>query len=435
MPSRLSRTTIPLPRTAPTDARRSIARPDIALVIQGQVYVLGGQTRWVLGASSRADIRVHDPHVSNRHAVVAVAHGGVVVRDLSSTNGVKVGGAPVKNARVALDEAFSVGGVPVIVARVEGGRFSDAVCWRGMVSRDTRSLWGLSEIARLALMDAPVWIQGESGTGKEMVAQALHTMSGRRDGPWVALNCAALPEALAEAELFGVSRGAYTGAHRARQGAFQRAHRGTLFLDEVGELSPGVQAKLLRVLESGEVTPVGGERTEAVDVRVLTATWRDLEESAIEGTFRFDLLQRLWVLKLLLPALRDRPDDIPALLDSLLEGSGAAHLWPDRRTLDEVCAASWPGNVRQLRNHVVRAVSGGDVTALVPGAPGPESRSLPRRGRGSSAVGLHRIQRALALSGGNRAAAARALGVSRSTLYRWLQPDAPERCPSLHAAG
>ena len=300
--------------------------------------------------------------------------------------------------------------------------------WQGFGVRSLKSQAFLCRLASAAFSDAPLCLQGESGSGKELAARALHQAGPRAHAPFVALNCAALPESLAEAELFGVARGAYTGAHAARQGAFSRAHGGTLFLDEVGELPLSVQAKLLRALESGEALALGAVKPVRFDVRVVSATWRDLEGALAQGRFRFDLLQRLAVLDVRLPSLRERPEDIAPLLWMNLKARDALDLWPKPALLEALIAAPWLGNVRELRNRVERASLWGDPEALLPSARGHRVQSsggLKESGSDPIFIGKKRgyLEQAIAKSSGNRAAAARALGVSRSTLYRWLNTD------------
>lgn len=401
----------------------AVSRP--VLIVDDRVVGLPDRGPLVVGSAPGADVRIADPHVSGRHASFVRAGQRVRVRDLESTNGTWIGGERVPTGVLRPGDALRLGGRTVLVA--EAGflpRHPDAVRWQGIVARDPASLAVLQELATTGASDAPVWLQGESGTGKEGAARALHETSPRREGPWVAVNCAALPATLAEAELFGVVRGAFTGADRSRPGAFDRADGGTLLLDEVGELPREVQAKLLRVLETGEVLPVGGDRPRRVDVRVVAATWRDLAEDAAEGRFRFDLLQRLWVLRVDLPALRDRPGDVGPLLEVFLGDSLPDALWPDPSMMDQLEAARWPGNVRELRNRARRAAVAADPRRLVPAGPGTSPRRLPRRGTIPDEVGMARIHAALSRNAGNRTAAARELGIGRATLYRWLAREA-----------
>ena len=305
-----------------------------------------------------------------------------------------------------------------IVSLLELQGLSGVFEWQGFIARSPAMCVLLSRLASAAFSDAPVLVHGESGSGKELVARALHALSPRREGPFVAINCAALPESLAEAELFGARRGAYTGAQSERIGAFGQADGGTLFLDEVGELPYRVQGKLLRALEEGEVRPLGATRSTPFSLRVVSATWRDLNQEAEEGAFRFDLLQRLAVLELIVPALRERPEDVAPLLAVALQDHRALDLWPAEVDLRRLERHPWPGNVRQLKNIAHRAA--------VWGEPVKAPKARPRLQQGAAYLSeLPKHRRALVAIDrfrGNRSAAARALGVSRSTLYRWLSP-------------
>jgi transcriptional regulator with GAF, ATPase, and Fis domain len=274
--------------------------------------------------------------------------------------------------------------------------------------------------------ELPVLVLGETGTGKELVARLIHARGPRAAREFVAANCAAIAESLLEAELFGHERGAFTGAERARPGLFELAQRGTLFLDEVGDMSLRMQADLLRVLQSGEVRRVGGRETFHVDVRVIAATHRDLEESMRRGEFRQDLYYRLNVLVLQLPALRARAEDIPLLLVELLRRATPEGRTPPRiseRALRRLLAYPWPGNVRELQNILRRmSVLGVDVV---------DERHLPHEvlrapARVVRAGSLRRaeddaVRHAIAAAKGNKAAAARILGVDRKTLYARLR--------------
>jgi Nif-specific regulatory protein len=218
----------------------------------------------------------------------------------------------------------------------------------------------MEQVVRVARSRATVLVRGESGTGKEVIARALHEASPRADRPFVAVNCAALPESLLESELFGHEKGAFTGAASTQKGRFEQADGGTLFLDEVGELSPAAQAKLLRAVQERQFERVGGRRTVTVDVRIVAATNRDLEEAVRSGAFRLDLYHRLSVVTLSLPPLRERTEEIPALAGHFLHelaeehGQAAVTLAPDG--LEVLTRCRWSGNVRQLRNCLERAV-------------------------------------------------------------------------------
>ncbi len=281
-------------------------------------------------------------------------------------------------------------------------------------------------IERLAGRDVTVLVRGETGTGKELVASHLHALGRRSAGPLVRFNCAAVPAELAEAELFGHARGAFTGAKDARDGYFARADRGTLVLDEIGELPLAIQPKLLRALADGEIQPVGAARPERVDVRVIACTHRDLRALADAGGFRDDLYYRLAVVELMVPPLRDRAADIPDLARTFA-ARAAARFGLDTIALDDaliaaLAARAWPGNVRELDNVVTRLVAlsdGGrlgldDLARAAPPA-AASSGSGPFRDRVDS-FERELIAAALREAGDNRAAAARALGLSRVTL-------------------
>ncbi len=306
-----------------------------------------------------------------------------------------------------------------------------------------------SRIDRVARSGLPVLIRGETGTGKELVARAIHLRSARRDGPFVPENCAAIAESLVESELFGHERGAFTGADRTRDGLFARAHGGTLFIDEVGDMPLPMQAKLLRVLQEGEVRRLGGQRTRSVDVRVIAATHKDLEALVRQGLFREDLLFRLAVLDVTLPPLRERPEDIPALAQAFLErlaeeqgaeGDGGEPPALDAEVLDALLAHDWPGNVRELENaiRVAALFSTGDrleVSALpfkrgplrqapaaAAAAAGPDD-DLPYAELLAALEARERdyVRGVLARCRGNKAEAARRLAVTRYALYRTMR--------------
>jgi len=297
-------------------------------------------------------------------------------------------------------------------------------------------------VRRAAPTDATVLITGESGTGKEVVARALHAESRRRSGPFVALNCSALPGELVESELFGHLKGAFTGADRDREGMFEAADGGTLFLDEIGDLALPAQAKLLRALEERQITRVGATRPTAVDVRVVAATHRPLERLAVEGGFREDLLYRLKVITLHLPPVRERREDVPAIALHFLGEMAARHRLPVRGLSDgarrALLAYDWPGNVRELRNAVERAVvmaegeeiEAADLPAQVTASAAPLGpvdaalADLPfaeARERALDAFDRAYLQAALERHGGNVSATARALDMHRQSLQKKLR--------------
>jgi DNA-binding NtrC family response regulator len=302
-------------------------------------------------------------------------------------------------------------------------------------------------ILRVADSPAPVLILGESGTGKELVARALHYQSLRGDFPFVAVNCAALPRDLIEAELLGVRKGAYTGAERDRNGRFVEADRGSLFLDEIGELEPDLQVKLLRVLEEKRVTPLGGGTPVEVDVRILAATNRPVEEALAAGRLRQDLYYRLNVVAIHVPALRERPADIPPLVQHFLERLGAPQVHVTEEATAILCAHSWPGNVRELGNAIERAllfrrdpdrITPEDLPAHLHQGRTAEAGAMAGAGVGveSAPVGpfilpptglnLYELERDLILqalhrAGGNQTQAAQFLGMTRQTLVYRMQ--------------
>jgi DNA-binding NtrC family response regulator len=401
-------------------AERPLARTHPVLIASGSVHPMRAGRHVVAGADPSCDLVLHRQHVAPRHASFLRTGGGVRVEALAGAPPVQVQGALRRDASIPDEGTVQVGLDPVLVASgLEGPGSILGVSWLGILGIDPRTLRLMADLAVAARGNAPIWLHGESGTGKERAAHAIHAASSRHQGPFRALNCAAMPETLAEAELFGVRRGAYTGAQTDREGAFEEADAGTLLLDEVGDLPLSIQAKLLRVLETGEVRPLGSSRPVKVDVRVIAATWRNLTEEATTGSFRFDLLQRLSVIHLHLPPLRDRPQDVPLLLAHAL-GADASWMWPDRATLDSLARHSWPGNVRQLANLARRAAQTGQAWDLLPTVEGSPCPRLPRRHESAQPQVERWIQETLHRCQGNRSAAARALGLSRSTLYRWL---------------
>lgn len=308
---------------------------------------------------------------------------------------------------------------------------------RNLIGRSPAMLRILETVSQVAPSEATVLISGESGTGKEMIAGAIHYNSPRKDGPFVKINCAAITETLLESELFGHEKGAFTGAHRRKEGRFRQAHNGSLFLDEISEMSLAMQVKLLRVLQEREVTRVGGEEAITVDVRIIAATNKDLLGAIQEGRFREDLFYRLNVVSLRMPPLRERSEDIPLLAQHFLERFAGRNRKTIRgftpQAMDRLLQHAWPGNVRELMNAVERAVvlARSDIlteedVSTMDEAKGASSAaqegSKPMSGSGS----LEEMERATILktleeAGGNKSEAARRLGITRKTLHKRLK--------------
>ncbi len=325
------------------------------------------------------------------------------------------------------------------VVRAELGRERGRYDYTAIVGASDGMREVFKQLDKIVETDMPVMIHGESGTGKELIARAVHFNGPRRDKPFITENCAALPDSLLESELFGHARGAFTGAHRAKKGLLEQADGGTLFLDEVGDMSPSMQKKLLRALQDGEFRPLGMDRTVKVNVRLLTASHRDLEQMVRDGEFREDLFYRVNVLAVHLPALRERREDIPLLAEHLLvrasrEASKPAPIIP-HDVMASLVAHDWPGNVRELENEMRRIVvmAQDEVTTehLSPAV-------RERRSAGSAAqaraladnpgdiraavadLEMRSIEAALAQAGGNKSKAASLLGISRFALQRKL---------------
>ncbi len=287
-------------------------------------------------------------------------------------------------------------------------------------------------IRRVAHTNSTILIQGESGTGKELVAKAIHYNSPRKEMPLVVVNCSAIPETLLESELFGHVKGSFTGAIATRKGLFEEAHRGSIFLDEVAEVPPSIQVKLLRVLQEREIRRVGGSENIAIDVRLMAATNKTLEEAVRAGEFRDDLFYRLNVIPIHLPGLRDRPEDIPLLVGHFLKkfstDAGSSIKGISREALNLLMNYSWPGNVRELENAIERAVALGTHTEITPEDLPPAIRmrelSYPRDSlpAGLTLQELERdyITKVMERTGGHQIKAAKVLGIDRRTLYRKL---------------
>jgi DNA-binding NtrC family response regulator len=355
-------------------------------------------------------------HHAGTPVVMITGHGSVEVAVEAMQSG----------AEDLLQKPFGMARLGEILDRLLGTPAPSASLG-GIVTEDPHILRLLQTAARVAQSAAPILIQGESGTGKELLAREIHLRSRRRDKPFVALNCAALPESLLESELFGHERGAFTGAIARRLGKFETAHQGTLLLDEVSETSLPFQAKLLRALQEGELDRIGRDQPVRVDVRVVATTNRDLREAIQAGRFRQDLFFRLNVISLRLPPLRERPQDIPCLARHFVEKhratTGGAGRELSEAALDTLRAYTWPGNVRELESCIQRALLLCPDRVLQPSHLQLEAEGMPPTLDAGTRSEVERrlIFATLERVGGNRNRAAEALGVSVRTIRNRLR--------------
>ncbi len=403
--------------------------------------------RVYVGRSSTCELRLDDPSVSRRHLAVELHGDELVVIDVGSRNRTSFGGVLGREVVLRGGERIELGGTVLVVHRIAEavsqpfGALSSFGKVRG-VSREMQRLYPL--FARLAASGVPVLIEGETGTGKEVLAESLHEQGPRARGPFVVFDCTSVAPSLLESELFGYERGAFTGAVSARAGVFEEANGGTLFIDEIGDLELSMQAKLLRAVERSEVRRVGSSKTVRVDIRILSATRRDLDAMVQAGHFRDDLYHRLAVARVELPPLRRRLGDIAPLVDFFYRQSGhdAAHL--PMALLARWETQDWPGNVRELRNSVLRYAELGDVAEWKAKAPtgvdpqhsaSPGDDDLTRAIRALLARGIpfaaardklietferEFLDDVIQKSGGNLTKAAEAGGFSRRHLHRLL---------------
>ncbi len=354
-----------------TRIRRDVGPPTVNLRRCKLVVIKGPQrgTEFVIsadvirvGKAEDNDLTVTDETVSRVHFEIVRDAKGYLLRDLRSTNGTFLDGAEIKEAYIRAGSVIAAGASElkftpfeerIEILPSEKEQLGDMVARSGSM----REIFGLLE--RIAHTDATVMIEGETGTGKDMIARTLHDLSHRKDGPFIIVDCGAVAGTLIESELFGHEKGSFTGAVSARQGAFELANGGTIFLDELGELALDLQPKLLRVLEQRELRRVGGSKTLKVDLRVVAATRKDLRNEVDKGKFREDLYFRLNVVPIVSPPLRERREDIPLLVDNFFKKLAAPGKAPQ---LSETAAAAlqahdWPGNVRELRNVIERALA------------------------------------------------------------------------------
>jgi DNA-binding NtrC family response regulator len=393
-----------------------------------------GDGEVVIGTDAACDLVVSDDRVSAKQLTIRADGSRFVVRDLGSLNGTWYEGSRITEITIPAGSTLLVGksalrieaeAQPLDLPPSQQRTFGELV-GESLAMREVFAV-----LERVAASDATLLVEGETGTGKELVARAIHDASDRRRGPFVAVDCGALPEGLLESELFGHVRGAFTGAAQARTGMIVRASGGTLFLDELGRITPTAQARLLRVIEERIVRPLGGDSERTVDVRVVAASRDDLDAEVAAGRFRPDLLYRLAVVRVVLPPLRTRREDLPLLVRELLRRRGFAESPVAGPNLDRLTAHGWPGNVRELRNVIDRAIAlapgahtFGELAIRIDAAPlgdvGLAIRSDLPYAEAKAAV-LHDLERryladVLARTDGNLSAASRESGIDRKHL-------------------
>ena len=397
--------------------------------------------RCSLGSAPSNDLVIDDTTVSRFHCEIITDAGSARVRDQGSLNGTMVDGVVVLEAFLRGGSLLKLGRSTISFQFAVERRLptSTRESFGELVGRSVAMRATFALLERAAGSDATVLLEGETGTGKERAAEAIHEASPRNAGPFVVVDCSAIPGNLLESELFGHEKGAFTGADRQRVGAFEEADGGTVFLDEIGELALDLQPKLLRVLEQRQVRRVGGSGAapRAIDVRVVAATNRDLRAEVNAGRFRPDLYHRLAVLRILMPPLRARPDDLPVLVDQLLgrlntprDGAAAARV-RDPAFLATLETFAWPGNVRELKNYLERCLvfaehaeppAGGLATTPDDAAPAIELDRpyIEARERAQARWEQRYFTALMAAHGGKVTRAAQAAGVDRAYLYRLL---------------
>jgi len=379
-----------------------------------------------IGRALECELAIDDHAMSRTHAVLEpLGDGRVAVADLDSRNGTFVDGCRISRVEVAGSALVRVGDTVLRIASVTDEIVATDAA--GPLVGGTSLVPVRRTIDLVAPTELSVLVLGETGTGKDVIARLLHAAS-RRPGPFVAVNCAALPDALVESELFGHARGSFTGATASRRGLFAEAAGGTLFLDEIGELPIAAQAKLLRVLEDKVVRPVGAEHEQRVDVRVVSATNRDLHASARAGGFRLDLLARLAAVEVRLPPLRGRIEDVPALVRYLWERAQQRSVAITANALEALALYPWPHNIREL-DHALRTAALVDPAVLDLEALPEPVRACLRDARARVAVSSKAaridlradVEAALRMHRGNLRRVALALGIARGHLYRLLK--------------
>jgi transcriptional regulator with GAF, ATPase, and Fis domain len=396
-----------------------------------RVSIGRGASRTIVRDDGELALALVDPRLSTQHARLTRLGEHWILEDLDSKNGTWIGGRTIDRHTLDDGDVIEVGHTMLVYRTVGGETDAEAepTTTPGLATLSPALADHLARIVKVAPATVPVLIGGETGTGKELVARAVHAHSGRH-GAFVAVNCGAIPESLVEAELFGHEKGAFTGAGNERLGLIRSADGGTLFLDEIAELPPSAQAALLRVLQEGEVTPIGADRPIRVVVRLVAATLRDLDEAVSRGAFRADLLGRLLGVSVALPPLRARREDLAVLFTILLARVApgrALRVSPD--AVRALYAYAWPRNVRELERALAAACAlAGDRLELehlpdLVRASAPPPRLASPRGELSDEDRALRdtLATALAQYGGNVAAVARDLGKDRTQIRRWMR--------------
>lgn len=326
--------------------------------LAGQEFIVGSEIV-SLGMAPGNDIIIKDPTISRRHCEIELTDEGYAIRDLASTNGTYVQGVRIQSAYLGAGTEFQIGSSRLVFCPLQETceyRLSTATSFGKLVGQSVSMRHIFYQAERYASSDSTLLIEGETGTGKELLAEALHQHSARRHKPFIVIDCASLARELVASELFGHTKGAFTGALADREGAFEAAEGGTVFLDEVGDLAPELQPQLLRVLEKREIRRVGSNHSRSINVRILCATNKNLQEEVHQGHFREDLFYRLSVIRLELPPLRKRRDDIPYLakrfMREFMVDKAEDHIAAVDTAARALARHNWPGNVRELRNLV-----------------------------------------------------------------------------------
>jgi len=420
-------------RRAPTDALPAESPVEITaarLVWQDgddeRATALSGKPV-LIGKSAKASISLDDPHVSHEHARVTLTTEGVLVEDLDSRNGTVVNDVPVTSLVLHQGAVITVGKTELLL---EVGTAIESIgSFHGVIGGSAAMTKLFATLEKLVRSEVSVMLTGETGTGKDVLARAMHKGGPRASKPFSVFDCGAVAANLVESDLFGHTRGAFTGSTEDREGVFERGNGGTVFLDEIGELPLELQPRLLRVLEQRQVRRVGGADQRDVDVRVIAATNRDLDAEVKAGRFRRDLYFRLSAAVVHVPALRERMEDVPELANSFLRELGKP-LVIAPATLKALVDYDWPGNVRELKNVITSAAAVAEGTTLDPqdllffkrkGARAATLDRLPLAGRTLEHLERAAIRQTLLQTGNNKRKTAKILGIASSTLYEKIK--------------